>query len=284
MFHNKPSLSSTNINSCITESKDSDSGTDGLNQVGSCINNTDFVNKQVELMNNIISDKLSSFKTDLLSSVNTAIESKLANSIINDKPSTITSSQQKDPPVNLTWANRVEINKQPSMINSNMPTDKSPLNSSQSSEHVLVLTTEKNGIDFASVKHAITDKLVNIPVMFLNMKDKSGKIIIGFPSLGHKETAKAQLSTCQGIQSNGFLINEAKKMLPKVTVTNIPNYLVSHILKSQSIIEYRDNLKHCLHDLIMLKNAPLCDLLSSNDSTFEMIYVNVGKKTILHWE
>lgn len=149
--------------------------------------------------------------------------------------------------------------------------------SSGLSEHVLVLTSEADDINYSTVEKSITDTLVNMPINFLTIKENTGKIIIGFPTFSYKETGKSMLSLSQVVQDLGFSINEPKKMLPKVTITNIPNYLVSHIHRSESLEEYRKKLKDCLYNLIMSKNAYILDLVSNHENTFEIVYVNVGK-------
>ena len=121
------------------------------------VNIEDIHGKVYNNLKYMIATSMSEMKSEILDKVQLAIDSKLSNSDGNnnivenvqivDKPRLYADvAMTKDVPT---------INKQPSIMS--MSSDKLSPKSSQSSEHVLVLTTGKGSIDFPSVKYAITD-------------------------------------------------------------------------------------------------------------------------------
>ena len=69
------------------------------------------------------------------------------------------------------------------------------------------------------------------------------------------------------------------KMYPKVTISNVPNDIISHIITSKgqkSPSEFRDELKNFLKARILEKNSNIKDHHESG-KIFEVVFVNVGK-------
>ena len=151
----------------------------------------------------------------------------------------------------------------------------------KSDEQVIVLSSEQEeDKDFEALRVLTGQQLKDIPMNFLRCNSKTKKIIIGFPTKKNCSEGKEILHKCEALKT--FKMSDAKKMMPKVTVTNVPNYLISHIIAEKDkdklpIDDYRAKLKEYLYSKILEKNHCVRELVSSGDITFSIIYVNVGK-------
>ena len=151
----------------------------------------------------------------------------------------------------------------------------------KSDEQVVVLSTnQEEGHNLDDLKDLTGSQLKDIPVNFLRCNIKTRKIIIGFPSKKASKEGKEILSKCEALKSVD--VSDAKKMMPKITVTNVPNYVISHITAERDklpIDDYRARLKEHLYSKILEKNHSIKELVSSSgDVTFSIVYVNVGKE------
>lgn len=238
---------------------------------------------------------MSTMKEDILGCVSNIMDERF-NMNIHETPK-ITSTNSLDLKTNVTEDSNADCTYANKLKPLN-PTSKTPLKiphlavnnelnelsqsdkSSIDTEYVIVLETDTCDVDFPRVVQCIGDQLMTVPMNFLKEKHYRGRIIIGFPTNNDKEKAKSLLSSCPEIISNGFVVNDAKKMLPKLTVTNIPNYVASELSKniqSSSSYDYRQNIKKHFFDKIMEKNTDISEAIRNGDS-FEIIYVNVGKE------
>ena len=166
--------------------------------------------------------------------------------------------------------------KSPSSI---FPTSPSICKESQSEEYVLVVSGE--GANLAEVMKAVEKKFVHIPLTFLKLSDNGKKVLIGFPSEELKENGKSALNEYTEVCENRLAVTEAKKMYPKVTVTNVPNYLLSHIMNDKhnlSVPEYRDKLKEYLKLKFLEKDEFISQQVQNDNKMFSIVYVNVGKE------
>ena len=116
--------------------------------------------------------------------------------------------------------------------------------SSNVEDHVVVLRSEDDSVNVVEEKGRVTHALKTIPIADLKENKMTNKIVLRFPTGQAKEKAKSTLE--KTLEGRNILIDEGKKMFPKVTVTNIPNYLVSHILQENcSHTEKRDSQYFC---------------------------------------
>jgi len=145
-------------------------------------------------------------------------------------------------------------------------------------EKVVVLSTETN-CEVDAVVAAIDKEFKNIKFSLVKKNKSNKKIILSFPSEKDAQTGKDLLKSCKTVQDNNYVVTDAKKMQPKVTISNVPNYLTSHIAAEKdnmTPVIYRDELKKYLSDRIMEKNDSI-RRLRENGETFDIVYVNVGK-------
>ena len=150
---------------------------------------------------------------------------------------------------------------------------------SQCEEYVLVLKGE--GANLTEVMKAVEIKFSNIPLTFLKLSENGKKVLIGFPSEDMKDHGKNILNGYIEVRENRLAVMEAKKMYPKLTVTNVPNYLTSHITKDRnkfSLPEYRDKIKECLEAKFLEKDLFISEQVQKENKMFSIVYVNVGKE------
>lgn len=60
-----------------------------------------------------------------------------------------------------------------------------------------------------------------------NVRDN--KVLIHMPLVKDRQLAKAFLSKSSLVTSSKITVDDTKKMFPKITVTNIPNYIFEEI-------------------------------------------------------
>lgn len=77
-------------------------------------------------------------------------------------------------------------------------------------------------------------------------------------------------------------MQDATKMLPKVTVSNIPNSLLTSLHEgksSNSVEEYRFKVKDLLTTKFLEKNEDIEDQVSNHGKLFQIVFVNTGRDT-----
>jgi len=147
-------------------------------------------------------------------------------------------------------------------------------------DKVVVLSTEEMNCEVDAVVDAIDKEFKNVKFNLVKKNKTNKKIILGFPTDEEAEAGKELLKTLKTVQDNKYVISDAKKMLPKITISNVPNYLVSHIVAEKSKMtheEYRQELKTYLLGRILDKNENITEF-KENGKIFDIVYVNVGKK------
>ena len=115
---------------------------------------------------------------------------------------------------------------------------------------------------------------------YLRTNKKSNKIVISFPTDADKEKGKTVLAATTEISSLNVKVQEAKKMLPKVTVTNIPNSLLSSLHSdkpSLSLIDYRAKVKELLETKFLEKNSEIQNLVTKQGQMFKIVFVKTGR-------
>lgn len=246
-----------------------------------------------------IGSLLSEMKSEILKEVNNLMESKL-------RASSSDSPEPTDdilPLEDVTYASKVLLsaNKKGDCISSrqNHPSSCSTASYNTSSystaalpnsllgselkDHIVILSTTSQNLEaghMEKITKVIDDEFKNIPFTFVKSSPSNKKIILSFPSEKDANIGKQILQTCDTLDNNLYTIADAKKMYPKITVSNIPNYLVSHIVSKKdqkNPTEYREELKTFLLAKILEKNEFIKDQLVCG-KIFEIVFVNVGKE------
>ena len=147
-------------------------------------------------------------------------------------------------------------------------------------DHVVVLSTEVHDFEVDEITKAIDLKFKNVPFSYAKKDDVSKKIILRFPSKKDANIGKELLKSCNIVNDHGYLVVDAKKIYPKITVSNVPNYLVSHIESDKESLTptaYREQLKDFMKTKLLEKNDYIKDLTRTGEKTFEIVFINVGK-------
>ena len=148
--------------------------------------------------------------------------------------------------------------------------------SSSTEDHVVVLRSEDDSVNVVEEKGKVTHALKTIPIADLKENKMTNKIVLRFPSGQAKEKAKSTLE--KTLEGSKILIDEGKKMFPKITVTNIPNYLVSHILQENcSHPERRELLSTFVKEKFLDKNEVVNKMVATDKKTFDVVYVKSGE-------
>ena len=144
-----------------------------------------------------------------------------------------------------------------------------------------IVLTPKNAIDISTVKaleNEVSNNLSNIQVDFLKSNSK-GKIFVGFPNKDEKNKGEMlianNISKVSDAEDNddGFVMKTQDKMLPKLSLDNVPVSIFSHIESTISSNEKRELQKAHILDCIKLKNPGVKDLLEAGH-TVKVVYLN----------
>ena len=149
-------------------------------------------------------------------------------------------------------------------------------------DHVIVLSGSDKDDDLEESQESIENALKNVPVNFLRYNTKSRKFVISFPSSIDKESGKSMVATTTEVSNHKILVQEAKKMLPKITVNNIPNSLLSPLHNgkpSLTPIEYRTKVKELLEARFLEKNGELLNCVSNQGQMFKIVFVKTGQES-----
>ncbi len=147
-------------------------------------------------------------------------------------------------------------------------------------DKIVVLSTENTDCEVDAVVDAIDKEFKNVQFTLVKKNKINKKIILGFPTEKEAEDGKELLKTLKTVQDNKYVMSDAKKMLPKITIANVPNYLVSQIVAEKNKMTpdvYRQELKTYLLGRILDKNETIKEF-KENGKIFDIVYVNVGKK------
>ena len=236
------------------------------------------------LMKNI-GNLLQEMKAQILKDVEGLMDSKLSNSdTINNTSKNISmpnNSVSPQTPV-ATYASAVSQSSSTgdnSGIAQTVSNDSVVSTHTDDQDHIVVLSTTQQDIVIDDVTKVIDEKLQNVPFSYIKTNSVNKKIILGFPSENDVSKGKDILNECGSLKDKEYSIADAKKMYPKITVSNVPNYLVSHITSRRESMTpnvYRESLKDFLLSKILEKNAYIREC-QSGGKVFDIVFVNVGK-------
>ena len=130
-------------------------------------------------------------------------------------------------------------------------------------DHVIVLNSNEN-TNLEEAEKYVEQALKNVPLQFLRTNKKSKKIIVSCPSECDKTKAKSLLAASEIVNSHKMTVQDARKMLPKVTVANIPKSILSPLhedRQSTSPDDYRARAKELLTTKFLEKNSEIEELV-----------------------
>ena len=145
-------------------------------------------------------------------------------------------------------------------------------------DHVIVLNSNEN-TNLEEAEKNVEQALKNVPLHFLRTNKKSKKIIVSCPSESDKTKAKSLLAASEIVNSHRMTVQDARKMLPKVTVANIPKSILSPLhedRQSTSLEDYRARAKELLTTKFLEKNSEIEELVLKCNEVFQIVYVNTG--------
>ena len=181
---------------------------------------------------------------------------------------------------NLSHSVRKEIPSQKIVCNSPIPappSSEAPPSDLSASEHITVLKVDENAeVSLSEVEKLAGEALRTTPLTNLIPRPKGSKIVISFPTAEDREKGKKALEESTIVTTHKVSVNDAKKMFPKVTVTNIPNSIVSHITSDKTLPNVRESLKAFLETKFLEKNVDIEKMIASQNMTFKVVYVNSG--------
>ena len=119
------------------------------------------------------------------------------------------------------------------------------------------------------------EALKTVQVVSLKENARDNKIVIHFPSKDQK--VKGKTSLAKAFNDSKVQVDDERKMLPKVTVANIPSYLIAHISSKQlTTAEYRQQVNSYLKEKFLEKNDVIEEMVKKDERTFEIVYVKSG--------
>ena len=163
-------------------------------------------------------------------------------------------------------------------LNSNSPTR----HTADDSQHIIVLRMDKSkSANLNETKQSVSKILKSVPVINMKENIRDKKVVIQLPSVENKQLAKELLLKSPMVKTSNIIVDDTKKMLPKITVANIPNYIFNDIdpksntnnVNSQSD---RELMKSILKQGFMDKNEDVRKLVEEENKTFDIVFVKTG--------
>ena len=162
-------------------------------------------------------------------------------------------------------------------LNRNSPTS----HTTDDSQNIIVLRMDKTKtVNLNETKQSVSKILKSVPVINMKENVRDNKVVIQLPSVENKHLAKELLSKSPMVKTSNIMVDDTKKMLPKITVANIPNYIFGDIdPKSNTNTtnpQSRDLMKSILKQGFMDKNEELRKLVEEENKTFDIVFVKAG--------
>ena len=162
----------------------------------------------------------------------------------------------------------------PTFLNKNISRPEVSGTPNNISEEVVILTLSNEDHNLTDIHETVTKVLDDIPVSFVRVNDVTNKLTVGFPNKNIQELGENKLKNAEHLQFDGITVSQPKKMLPKLTITNIPTDIFIGIDISDK--DKREDVKNVLKEHILKKNASTQELVRLNH-TFEVVYINANK-------
>ena len=224
-----------------------------------------------------ISNKFVALKSELMSSLNTVIDTKL-DAILTKLDTT------QNP---MSCATAAANGSQQATVPSVAPPPVRDVKAAKTPCEVLVLNqsseNDPKDVDINRIKRSITSSLKNVQVTFISANEQSKKISVGFPDSKSRDAGETAINQSEFLASVGYETKKANKMLPKVTIHHVDNSVLEDIDTTDcSIEEIRDLEKKMILEKVLVKNTAIKALVD-NGHTFSVVYLNksnVGNKDI----
>ena len=270
------------INNCtkINESPESSVSESSLEKILAS-----FKDQVLDSVDSLMSRKLDSYSSFITRTPKPSSESSIADSVAAVSELSLTSSNSlgdksylgafQSTPLPLKLGNCLSSASTSSIDKAVKEIRREVDDSSNSEEHVVVLRSEDDSVNVINEKKRVTNALKMVPISDLKENKNTNKIVLRFPSGQAKNKAKSTLE--KTLEGSKIVVDEGKKMFPKLTVTNIPNYLISHILtENSSPPQKRESLCVFVKEKFLEKNEVVSKMVVSDKKTFEIIYVKSG--------
>jgi hypothetical protein len=127
------------------------------------------------------------------------------------------------------------------------------------------------------LRNEVSQTLEDVAVAFLQVKEDSGKIIVGFANTNDKALGEKLINSTSQLANKSYTMKSSEKMLPKLTISNVPSDIVSHIpipeanASPDDVGNYRKRVRECLAESIKRKNHALKPLIAEKH-TLEVVY------------
>ena len=166
--------------------------------------------------------------------------------------------------------------------NGSLNSNSSTRHTADDSQHIIVLRMDKSkSANLNETKQSVSKILKSVPVINMKENIRDKKVVIQLPSVENKQLAKELLLKSPMVKTSNIIVDDTKKMLPKITVANIPNYIFSDIdpksntnnVNSQSD---RELMKSILKQAFMDKNEEVRKLVEEENKTFDIVFVKTG--------
>ena len=169
-----------------------------------------------------------------------------------------------------------------SLVNSPKPDKSENMPQEEDSSHILVLSAQNDTVNLHKAEEKLNNLFKNVPINHIKNNINSKKIVMIFPSAKAKEKGRKVLEQHPDVLNKGLNLSDARKMFPKITVTNIPNYLVEDILSKDNldVPTRREKLRERLELMFLEKNEHVQNLVQNHGRTFRIIFVNPGQNFI----
>ena len=237
-----------------------------------------------------VSELVSKLKEEILGSVNSHIDHKfeeISNKLQETtRPAVVSPNLSQQNPSLSSYASVVGTSNSPVFTNrTGTLQDVNPvyvsnkvISSTNSSQDVIILSPTDNSkipksSEIQSVKKALSEKLKNVPFSMAPNTGRNGRIAVRFPNKCAQDEAIGAMNDDDFLDGLGFNCKEAPKMLPKITLYDVPAALFDYIDKgSKSESEIRDLHKTAIVNEIQQKNHQVRDLIDLGHS-FSVVYV-----------
>ena len=128
--------------------------------------------------------------------------------------------------------------------------------------------------EWPELRRSIAEMLSTTKMSFSHFNSKTGKIVLGFPNLQSKEAASSLLNGAAELWC--YESYNHPKLLPKLTIHNVPLDFEPNHLDSMTPIQKRDLVKESLWKTIVDKNEAIKSFVQ-NGSTLEIVFYQKHK-------
>ena len=237
-----------------------------------------------DLLLDAVTDKLSSFKNDILSQVKNTVaelidstqvpQSRKSTNVFNVDNNGHNSTQCSIPTYASVAANNQPQNSgcSPVYLSNNTVID----TPSEANEDVIILSNidGKTCAPVEAVKRKVSEKFKKIPFDFANDRSKSKKIAIRFKNTKAAEDGIKAISSSEFLTELGYKYDDATKMLPKITLSGIPRFVVNGSNHNDLTEDQRrEEEKKLIVSEILDKNHCINELVSQGH-TLQVVYLS----------